>query len=228
MIRLVGVAKIFRAGRRDAFAALRDIDLEIAGGAVTALRGPSGSGKTTLLTLIGAMARPTRGRIYLGDREIAVLPERFAAEVRRNAFGFVFQNHHLIRGLSALENVMLPAYPSGERRREIRNRAEALLERFGAGDRARERVEYLSGGERQRVAIARALVNRPDTIIADEPTAHLDSRRVESFLDIVADLKAEGKTVIVASHDPRIVEAAVVDRVVALRDGRLAESEIRP
>lgn len=225
MIRLAGVSKIFNAGRRNAFPALRRINLEIPDAAVTVLRGPSGSGKTTLLTLVGCLARPTAGRIFLEDREITSLPERFAAETRRKTFGFVFQNDQLIPGITALENVMLPAYPAGEPHRNVRDRAQNLLDRFGVGDRFRERVEHLSGGERQRVAIARSLVNRPRVIIADEPTAHLDTRLAKSFLAIVAELKAEDKTVIIASHDPLVIEAAGTDRVVTMRDGRLVAPE---
>jgi putative ABC transport system ATP-binding protein len=221
MIRLAGVSKIFNAGRRNEYAALRGVDLEIPGRTVTVLRGPSGSGKTTLLTLMGAMARPTAGRIFLEDREIASLPERFAAAMRRTTFGFVFQNYQLIPGISALENVMLPAYPAGERRRDVRNRALELLERFGVETRGAERVERLSGGERQRVAIARALINRPRVVIADEPTAHLDTRLAREFLKIVANLGAEGKTVIIASHDPLVIDAAEAGRIVSMRDGRL-------
>lgn len=225
MIRLAGVTKVFNAGRRNEFAALRGIDLEIAGGALTVLRGPSGSGKTTLLTLVGGMARPTTGRIFLGEREITSLPEPFAAQIRRESFGFVFQNNQLIEGLTARENVMLPAYPGGERYRDVRNRAEELLHRFGVADRAGERVQRLSGGEQQRVALARALINGPTVVIADEPTAHLDSRLAETFLAIAADLKREEKTVIIASHDPLVIDMPAADRVVSLRDGRVVAPE---
>jgi putative ABC transport system ATP-binding protein len=228
MIRLAGVSKVFNVGRRNAFAAIRDVDLEIPGQAITVLRGPSGSGKTTLLTLIGCMARPTTGRIWLGDREIGSLPERFAAETRRKTFGFVFQNDQLIRGITALENVMLPAYPDGGRYRNVRDRARELLERFQVGGRAGERVEHLSGGERQRVAIARALVNAPEVVVADEPTAHLDSALAQTFLAIASELKREGKTVIIASHDPLVVETAGAERIVSMRDGRLVPAEHSP
>jgi putative ABC transport system ATP-binding protein len=204
---------------------------------ITVLKGPSGSGKTTLLSLIGCMARPSSGRItlqngLLGGRsfsgggnapevEVTSLPERFLTEIRRQTFGFIFQQFNLVKGITVLENVMLPAYPLGEKHGVVRKRASALLEMFGLGERAAAKVEWLSGGEAQRVAIARALMNDPPVIIADEPTAHLDSKLSVVFMDIIARLKEQGKTAIIASHDPLVFGANMVDRVVAVRDGLL-------
>jgi putative ABC transport system ATP-binding protein len=184
-------------------------------------RGPSGSGKTTLLALVGCMARPSSGRIFVQGREVTSLPERFLTAVRRRTFGFVFQQFHLVRGVSALENVMLPAYPLGERRSDLIHRALGLLESLGIRDRASARADWLSGGEAQRVAIARALVNDPAVVVADEPTAHLDTRVSREVLGILAGLRDRGRTVLVASHDPLVHESPLVDRVVAMRDGRL-------
>ena len=221
MIRLEDVRKVFHQGGPNEFTAVDGVTLTVDRGRVTAFRGPSGSGKTTLLGLIGCMARPTSGRIWLGDREITSLPERFLTETRRATFGFVFQQFHLVRGITTLENVMLPLYPLGLPHAELRCRALALLGRFGLEAKASSRVEWLSGGEAQRVAIARALVNEPSVIVADEPTAHLDSRASGDFMDILAELKAAGKTVLVASHDPLVYDSEVVDRVVVVRDGRV-------
>ena len=221
MIRLVDVSKVYNAGRDNAFVAVDGVSLTIAAGTVTALQGPSGSGKTTLLCLAGCMARPSSGRIFLEDTELTSLPERFLTDIRRRTFGFVFQQFHLVRGLSVLENVMLPAYPEAPPYAELRARAEGLLGRLGISDRAGARSEWLSGGEAQRAAIARALVNDPQVLIADEPTANLDTERSRDFLEIVAGLKAEGRTVILTSHDPLVCEAPLVDRVVPLRDGRV-------
>jgi putative ABC transport system ATP-binding protein len=167
------------------------------------------------------MARPTSGRIWVGEREITSLPERFLTDVRRRTFGFVFQQIHLLRGLTTLENVMLPAYPLGEPRPALVRRAQALLDQLGLASRAESMADRLSGGEAQRVAIARALINNPAVVIADEPTAHLDTARSLEFMDIVAALRASGKTVIIASHDPLVFESRVVDRTVRMRDGRL-------
>ncbi|MDY0042851.1 MAG: ABC transporter ATP-binding protein [Desulforhabdus sp.] len=226
MIKLLQVSKTFNAGKPNAFTALKEVDLNLDGNKVVIFKGPSGSGKTTLLSIIGCMARPTSGRIFLNGREITSLPERFAAQTRRNTFGFVFQNYNLVRGLSVLENTMLPAYPSGRRYRLIKQRALELLEKLRIDAKAQLKVEYLSGGEQQRTAIARALINDPELIIADEPTAHLDTELSAAFLDIVSTLKEENKTVLIASHDPLVFESPVADRVVSLRDGMVIDQGI--
>jgi putative ABC transport system ATP-binding protein len=221
VIELREVTKVYHQGRPDQLTAVDGVTLRIAARTVTVLGGPSGSGKTTLLSLMGAMARPTSGRVVVAGREITSLPERFLTAVRRSTFGFVFQHGNLVRGVTTLENVMLPAYPLGGSRAALLRRARALLDQLGLASRADARVEWLSGGEAQRAAIARALVNEPAVVIADEPTAHLDTRLSRELMEIVAGLKAEGKTVIIASHDPLVAEAAAVDRVIGMRDGRL-------
>ena len=225
MIRLEHVTRIHNEGRPNAVVAVNDVSLEIPKERVTVLRGPSGSGKTTLLTLIGCLARPTQGRIWLDDELISALPERFMTEVRRRTFGFIFQRFNLIRGLNALENVMLPAYPTGESHAALKARAAALLERFGLKARMHEKSELLSGGEAQRVAIARALINDPAWIIADEPTASLDTALVDQFIEEMRALKKAGKSIIITSHDPRIWQADVVDRIVTMQDGRILSVE---
>jgi putative ABC transport system ATP-binding protein len=224
MIELLNVHKVFNQGKPNEYVALRDVSLSIAPSRVTVLKGPSGSGKTTLLSLLGGMTRPTAGRIFLFEREITSLPERFLTETRRGTFGFIFQQFNLVRGIGVLENVMLPAYPRGERHSILMTRAMALLEQFGLAGRAATKVEWLSGGEMQRVAIARALINDPAVIIADEPTAHLDTRLSAEFLEFMARLKGEGKTIVMASHDPLVYDAGLVDRVVELRDGGIVDS----
>ncbi|HYG91263.1 MAG TPA: ABC transporter ATP-binding protein [Azospirillum sp.] len=226
MIRLTEVTKVFNQGRHNEHHAVKGVTLGIEDGRVTVLKGPSGSGKTTLLTLIGCLARPTSGRVHHGGRDISGLPERFLTEIRRRTFGFVFQRFNLIHGVSVLENVMLPAYPLGDDHGALRERALTLLERLGLDGKGEAKAEWLSGGEAQRVAIARALINDPQVIIADEPTANLDTALSRAFLTIIGELKAEGRTVILTSHDPLVCEADVVDRVVAMRDGRLTEREL--
>lgn len=224
MIEARDIKKVFNAGKPNEFLALDEISLAIEAHRVTVLKGPSGSGKTTLLSLLGCMARPTAGRIMLTGREITSLPERFLTEIRRKTFGFIFQQFNLIKGISVIENVMLPAYPLGERFSALKERAAALLEMFNLAPKATNKVEWLSGGEAQRVAISRALIINPGVIIADEPTAHLDTKLSGEFMDIIKNFKANGKTILIASHDPIIHDSPVVDRVVEMRDGKVITS----
>jgi putative ABC transport system ATP-binding protein len=224
MIKLTNIRKAYNQGRENEFWALDGIDLEIEAQRVTALCGPSGSGKTTLLTIVGCLARPTSGRVHLRERDLSGLPERFLTEIRRSTFGFVFQQFNLIKGLTARDNVMLPAYPLGGDWRALHDRAETLLDSLKLGHRRDARVEWLSGGEQQRVAIARAMINDPEVVIADEPTANLDTALSREFLAILENLKEQGKTILLTSHDPLVIESTVVDTVVNLRDGRVVES----
>jgi len=224
MIELKDIHKSFNQGRDNEFHALNGIDLHLPAQRVTAFRGPSGSGKTTLLSIIGCLSRPTSGRVRLHDRDISGLPERFLSDIRRQTFGFVFQQFNLIKGLSALENVMLPAYPLGGDWQKLRDNAERLLDDLRMSHRRDARVEWLSGGEQQRVAIARALINDPEIIIADEPTANLDTALSMGFMAILEKLSDIGKTVILTSHDPLVVESAIVHQVIDMRDGRVVNS----
>lgn len=201
--------------------ALRDLSLTLALGQVTVLQGPSGLGKRTLLTLIGGAARPSEGRIRLCGELLSFLPEPHLAAARQRHFGIVFQRFNLIAGTSALHNVMVPAYPLGLPYRMLFARARETMHRMAIDHRAAARVELLSGGEMQRVAIARALINDPPVLIADEPTANLDSALAAQFLDILSALKQAGKTVVIATHDQRVIGEPVVDRVIGLSDGRL-------
>ena len=233
MIELFNITKSYNGGKPNQFTAVNNVTLSIEPQQITVLKGPSGSGKTSLMTIIGCMARPTSGRIFLRgisaalpyrhdgieDIEITSLPERFLNDIRRATFGFIFQQFNLIKGISVLENVMIPAYPTGEKRVDFRARALELLELFSIGRHASQRVELLSGGELQRVAIARALINNPSIIIADEPTAHLDSKLSQEFMEIVGRLKDEGKTILIASHDPIVFDAPLIDSLVEMRDG---------
>jgi len=221
MIELTNIRKVFNQNQPNEFVAIHGISLLINAHQATVLKGPSGSGKTTLLSLIGCMSRPTSGRIKLSGREITSLPERFLTEIRRKTFGFIFQQFNLIKGLTALENVILPAYPSGERHASLKKRALGLFDLFGISQKLYSKIEWLSGGEAQRVTIARALINNPSVIIADEPTAHLDTTLSQEFLEIMGFLKDERRTVIIASHDPLVYESRIVDRVINLRDGKI-------
>ncbi len=221
MISLKDVTKTFNRGRPDEFTALENLNLEIGQERVVVLKGPSGSGKTTLLSIIGCMAKPTAGRVFVRGEEISSLPERFLTEVRRSTFGFIFQQLNLIEGITALENVMLPAYPTGCRYRTLKERAHRMLESLGLGRRVDTKIERLSGGEAQRVAVARALINDPAVLIADEPTAHLDTKLSIDFMDIMARLAREGKTILLASHDPLVYTSRIIERIIEMRDGHI-------
>jgi putative ABC transport system ATP-binding protein len=225
LIQLQNIRKVFNAGRPNEFVAVRGVNLTIDSLKATALKGPSGSGKTTLLSILGCMARPTSGRITLQEREITSLPERFLTDIRRKTFGFMFQQFHLIKGITALENVMIPAYPDGEKHAVLKKRAIGLLEMLNLSHKASAKVEWLSGGEAQRIAIARALINDPAIIIADEPTAHLDTHLSREFMEIMRQLKTQGKTLLIASHDPIVYQSDVIDRIVDMRDGMLSSED---
>lgn len=226
MIKLESVSKTFNNGNSNHNQALRDISLQISNGAPTAIKGPSGSGKTTLLSLIGCICRPSSGRIWLQKTELTHLTERFLCRIRRERFGYIFQDFNLVPGITVLENVMLPAYSSTLSNREIRRHALELLERLALKEKKDIPVERLSGGEKQRTAIARALINNPDVLLADEPTAHLDSELADYFLEVIYWLSSLGKVVLIATHDERIYRSRIIGSIYELRDGHL-NGEIR-
>jgi putative ABC transport system ATP-binding protein len=223
LIRTEGATKVYNPRRPDEVCAVDGVTVEVRRGEVVAINGPSGSGKTTLLSLIGCMARPTSGRIVVDGRDVARLSEEVLTRVRRQKFGFIFQQFNLISDLTVRDNVMLPLYPVDVGPAEMRRRAEAALGSLGMQGRQARRVRQLSGGEQQRVAIARALVNQPEIIIADEPTAHLDQKLSDELMRILEDLNHEGKTVIISTHDALIYRHRIVDRVIAMRDGRVED-----
>lgn len=223
MIELRQITKTFNPGRPNEFTAIHGVSLEVELAKVTAIVGPSGSGKTTLLSIMGCMSRPTSGRAWVQGTEITSLPERFLTAMRRSTFGFIFQQFNLVRGLSAMENAMLPAYPTGLSWDKMQRRAMELLDSFGIADKAHEKVQWLSGGQAQRVAIARALINSPSVIIADEPTAHLDSRLAGELMALLGRLNDEGRTLILTSHDPAVYSSPIVHRVLNMHDGRIVQ-----
>jgi len=225
MIRLEQVGKIYHPGKPDQVVAVDEVSLEISRGGVTVLKGPSGSGKTSLLAMIGCMSRPTRGQIVFDGREISRLPERFLTDIRRRTFGFIFQQFHLLADLTVEENVLLPLYPQAVGYAEMKRRAEAVLAPLGLAAKLRRRAGLLSGGEQQRVAVARALIGDPEIIIADEPTAHLDSTLAAELLMLLEGLLSAGRTLIIATHDPLVFNHRMVTRLVSLRDGRVQEDQ---
>ncbi|MCT2582123.1 ABC transporter ATP-binding protein [Actinophytocola sp. S1-96] len=201
--------------------AVDEVDLSVPAGESLAIMGPSGCGKSTLLHLLGGLQRPTAGRVWLAGRRLDTMSERSLARLRRDSVGFVFQSFHLMDELTAVENVELAALLAGRSPRQARRRAGYLLDRVGLADRADHLPSALSGGQRQRVAVARALSNEPLVVLADEPTGNLDSAATLEILRLFEDLRTEGQTLVVVTHDSRI--AAIADRMITMRDGAFAD-----
>jgi putative ABC transport system ATP-binding protein len=217
------LTKVFGAGLTTVTAVNR-VDISIRPGEMVAVLGPSGSGKTTLLTMLGALLRPTSGSVSIFGYDVAALPEKDLPLVRRTLIGFVFQNFNLLESLTAVQNVEVALNLAGVGGPRAKVRAEELLAHMGMGDRFHFRPEKLSGGERQRVAIARALANDPPLILADEPTANLDSEHGQEVVELLHRLsREEGKTVVIVSHDARILDVA--ERALWIEDGGL-ETEL--
>ena len=222
--KIENVTRNFKTGRVEA-QALRGVSLSIESGEFTALVGPSGSGKTTLLQLIGCLDQPTSGVVYVNGKDVSKLNRNQRADMRRGTIGFIFQFFALIPTLTAFENVEMPLLLNGHSASERRERIMQLLEAVDLSDRAHHRPDQLSGGEQQRVAIARALATKPALILADEPTANLDTPNGKQVMEIMTRLNQEtGVTFVFATHDPRVIEYA--RRVITLRDGLIVENNV--
>jgi putative ABC transport system ATP-binding protein len=224
--KIENVTRVYKIGKVET-QALRGVSLSIESGEFTALVGPSGSGKTTLLQLIGCLDQPSSGRVFVNGKEVTRLNRNQRADIRREALGFIFQFFALIPTLSAYENVEMPLLLAGQGASERRARVEQLLQAVDLAGRAHHRPDQLSGGEQQRVAIARALATKPALILADEPTANLDTANGKQVMEIMTRLNQEtGVTCVFATHDPRVVQYA--RRVITLRDGLVAENGAGP
>ena len=221
MIELDSVNKIYNLGRSNEVQALYDVNLVIEANSMVCLRGASGSGKSTLLSIIGCIFPPTSGRATVAGKQLSRLPDRFMTIHRRQTIGFIFQQFNILPALTVQDNISLPLWPLGVSPKERRRRAGELIERLGISHRQNFPAGQISGGELQRVAIARALINDQPIILADEPTAHLDTKLSREFLKIMFDLKKAGKTIIIASHDPLITENPGIDSIVDVKDGRV-------
>lgn len=220
-IELENVEKTYNQGMANEVKALQSISLTIEEGSMVCLRGASGSGKSTLLSIMGCVFPPTSGRAVIGGKQVSRLPDRFLTLYRRKMIGFIFQRFNILPELSVIENITLPLLPLGITPKERVKKAVPLLEKLSITHRRDFPAGRISGGELQRVAIARALINDPPFLLADEPTAHLDTKLSLDFMEILCELKRAGKTVVLASHDPLVADHMEVDSIIDIRDGKL-------
>ncbi|MEQ1567412.1 MAG: ABC transporter ATP-binding protein [Myxococcota bacterium] len=222
MIRLRGVTRVYGEGDAEV-RALDGIDIDVARGEFVALMGPSGSGKSTVLNTVGCLDRPTRGSFRFRDIEVTTLDRHQRARLRREWIGFVFQGFNLLERSTALENVELPLVYRGVATAERRRRALQALDQVGLADRSHHRPNQLSGGQQQRVAIARAIVTEPELLLADEPTGNLDSTRSREVMALLAELNANGQTLLMVTHEAEMAE--YTHRILHFRDGRIERDQ---
>jgi len=224
IVETINVTKTYNRGNPNEVTAVKDASLQINEGSLVVLKGPSGSGKTTLLALIGCQIKPTRGEVIVLGKRISKLPEKFMNLYKRRHMGFIFQHFQLIADMSVLDNIVLPLLPEGISPKARSKRADRLLEQFNLAHRRHFKICHLSGGEQQRVAIARALINKADILLADEPSAHLDSRLASDFIHYINQLKQSGQTILITSHDAIIYQNPAVDQVFEMKDGQIISS----
>ena len=218
VIRLEDVEKTYIMGKVKVHA-LRGVNLSIEKGEYVAIMGPSGSGKSTLMNQVGALDRPTKGRVFIEEHDISKMSDNGLAKLRRENIGFIFQQFNLIPRLTAIENVELPMWYAGTPKIKRVRKAAELLKLVGLGDRMKHHPTELSGGEMQRVCIARALANNPDIVMADEPTGNLDSKSSEDIMDILEKLNKEGRTIVMVTHEEEYAKRA--GRTIVIRDGKI-------
>ncbi|HUT30929.1 MAG TPA: ABC transporter ATP-binding protein [Sedimentisphaerales bacterium] len=227
MLELIDVSKSYDwPGQKEPLSVLKEITLKVDKGESVSVVGPSGSGKSTLLNIIGALDRPSSGRVLLDGRDLAALDDDELSRIRNREVGFVFQLHHLLPQCTVLENVLVPtlAEKNGESRKAVEERASKLLERVGLAEWSRHRPGELSGGQRQRAAVVRALINKPKLLLADEPTGSLDKESADNIGRLLVELnRSEGAALIVVTHSVKL--AANMGRVLELNDGVLRERQ---
>jgi len=227
IIKLDDVWKRYEMGKAGGLTVLKEIDLSINEGEFVAINGPSGSGKSTMVNLVGALDKPSWGRIYLNGKNIAEMKESALAFLRGKTIGFIFQQFNLIPDLTAMQNVMLPMEIVNVQEKEAEKRAIELLTKLGLGERLNHKPSELSGGQQQRVAIARALANDPEVILADEPTGNIDSHTGEFIMKFLKDLNEKsGKTIILVTHDIDLMGHA--KKIIHIKDGRIERQEEKP
>lgn len=224
MTSLVDLTKVYGEPGTDVrVEALRGLTIDFVDGESVAICGQSGSGKSTLLNLLGCLDRPTSGSYVLGGTDVSILDDNQLSDIRSRYIGFVFQSFNLIQQLTVLENLEVPLFYQGCSPQTRRERARRLSKLVGLGDRANHRPSELSGGEQQRAAIARALINDPLVILADEPTGNLDSATGEVILSLFDELRKDGKTILMVTHEPDVARRC--DRIITMRDGRIISDE---
>lgn len=221
MIILKNITKVFEINKHNKVKALDNINLKIGEGELVVLKGSSGSGKSTILSLIAGLSKPSSGEVIVEEKRVSKLPDSFASLYRRENIGFIFQKYNLVPTLSVKENILLPLVPKNLEEKEVEFLIDRVMQEFKIDHKKDSIVKNLSGGEQQRVAIARAHVNNPKIIIADEPTANLDEKLSNHFIQILKNLKKSNKTIIVATHDPLFFELDFVDKIVDLNNGKI-------
>ena len=219
MIELKNITKKYEINKNNIVIALQNINLKVKEGELVVLKGASGSGKSSVLSLIAALSKPTSGEVIVDAKHISKLPDNFASEYRRDNIGFIFQKYNLIVTLSVKENILLPLVPSNPDVNIAKKKLQKVMEMFKVEHKEDSIIKNLSGGEQQRVAIARANVNDPKIIIADEPTANLDEKLSLHFIEMLRELKAQKKTIIIATHDPLFFNLDFVDREIEMHNG---------
>jgi len=227
LIQIQDVWKKYDMGEAEPLIVLREINLDIKQGEFVAITGPSGSGKSTMLHIVGALDKPSWGKVLLDGQDISLMGESNLAFLRGKTIGFIFQQFNLLKNLSALHNVTLPMEAINNiSDSEANEKAESILASLGLGDRLHHKPNQLSGGQQQRVAIARALANNPEVILADEPTGNLDSKTGQFVMDFLGKMHREGKTIILITHDIGLVKYA--ERIVHIKDGQIEKETINP
>jgi len=220
MIYLQNVYKTFGKGET-AVHALKNISLHVKEGECVVLKGSSGSGKSTILSLMAGLSKPTTGDVIVNKKAVSKLLDHFSAQFRRRSIGFIFQKFHLLSNLSVRENIIIPLIPENLSPEEIATRAEDVMQTLSLTPKASMATRLLSGGEQQRVAIARAMIHKPKIIIADEPTANLDASLSQAFIEAIRTLKQDGKTIVIATHDPLFFTLDYVDRIIEVKNGEI-------
>ncbi|MEM1573216.1 MAG: ABC transporter ATP-binding protein [Candidatus Methanomethylicaceae archaeon] len=221
MIELKNITKIYNLGKSNEVIALKEINMKIEKGKITAITGPSGCGKTTLLSIIGLILTPTKGELFYDGENVLKFSDYWKTIFRRNKFGFIFQHINLLPQYTAIENILLPLYSMDLNPMDYIEKAIELLSRLRVLDRAKNKVEQLSGGEQQRVAFVRALIKDPEYLFADEPTVFVDEETSHIIYNLLQELRDKGKTIVISTHDQELLKIA--DKVYRLVNGRLVQ-----